>query len=203
MKYITNIDGLPVFYAYQRNNYKNKYFLKEKHRAGLSDQYRRPYQPGKIREYRYKSSPRANIQRVAYTTHKQDFIDWRKLLYQITIPNPYKSKVKTIKKPYKATFELLELKTDGRYYEFLMRDCIKNNIVTWGYLPNKEKIKEFLKQHPFPEDAIYSEKMFWEDFENKYGYISLVVEKRETAEFICNLCCALIIRRKISRRNKR
>jgi hypothetical protein len=205
MKYLLNVAGTPHFYAYQRNGYKQKYFIKETygHREGLSNLYRRNEQPNKLREYRYYiPSPKAKVQRPAYALYKRDFMDWTKLLYQIIVPQSYDSNaadIKMLNKPHKATFELLELKTDGRYYEYLIRDCIKNNIVTWGYLSSITKIKEYLKENPFPEDALYSEQMFWEDYENKYGYISIVVEKRETAEFICDLCAALIIRHKISK----
>ena len=66
--------------------------------------------------------------------------------------------------------------------------------MTWGSLPDAKEIKEYFEKKPFPKDALYSKRMFWEDYENKYGYISLVVEKRETAQFICDLCAALIMR---------
>lgn len=86
----------------------------------------------------------------------------------------------------------MELKTDGSRYEFLIRESVIDNIVIWECLPAVDTVKAYLKKHPFPEDKLYSEKEFLEDVEKAAGYIHLSVEKEETAEFICELCSALI-----------
>jgi hypothetical protein len=203
MNSYVNVGDTQHFYAYQRNNYEQSHFTQDTymHHEEISNQYHRLFQPIKVREYNYCiPMQRAKELKTDYTRYKQDFFDWARLLYQITIPNEYNANRANIKKPDKVIFELLELKTDGKNYELLIWDCIKNSIVTWGYLPNTEKIKEYLKKNPFPKDALYTEQMFWEDSENAYGYISLIVEKRETGQFICDLCSALSTRYKISKR---
>ena len=86
----------------------------------------------------------------------------------------------------------MELKTDGSHYEFILRESVMDNIVTWECLPDTDTVKEYLKEHPFPKDKLYSEQEFLEDVEKAAGYIHLWVEKRETAEFICDLCYELI-----------
>jgi hypothetical protein len=87
---------------------------------------------------------------------------------------------------------LMELKTDGSYYEFIIRESVMDNIVIWECLPAVDTVKEYLKKYPFPKDKLYSQKEFLEDVEKAAGYIHLLVKKRETAEFICELCSALI-----------
>ena len=88
--------------------------------------------------------------------------------------------------------ELMELKTDGSYYEFILRETVMNNIVIWGCLSDADTVKEYLKEHAFPEDTLYSEQEFVEEVAGSDSYIHLIVQKRETAEFICDLCCELI-----------
>ena len=87
---------------------------------------------------------------------------------------------------------LMELKTDGSRYEFIIRESVMDNIVIWECLPTVDTVKEYLKKHPFPKDEFYSQKEFLEDVEKAAGYMHLLVKKRETAEFICELCSALI-----------
>jgi len=87
---------------------------------------------------------------------------------------------------------LMELKTDGSCYEFLIRESIMDEILTWECLPDVDTISEYLKKHPFPNDKLYSKEEFLQDVEKASGYIHLVVGKRQTAEFICDLCSALI-----------
>jgi hypothetical protein len=62
----------------------------------------------------------------------------------------------------------------------------------WCGLPDADTVRQYLKKHPFPRDKLYPEKAFLEDVEKATGYIHLVVERQETAEFICDLCYALI-----------
>jgi hypothetical protein len=89
-------------------------------------------------------------------------------------------------------FELMELKTDGSHYEFLIRESIMDEIVTWEWLPGVDAVRQYLKKHPFPQDELYPEKAFLDDVQKATGYIHLVAERQETAEFICDLCYALI-----------
>ena len=67
-----------------------------------------------------------------------------------------------------------------------------DEIVRWECLPGVDAVKQYLKRHPFPQDKLYAEKAFLEDVAKATGYIHLVVERQETAEFICDLCYALI-----------
>jgi len=86
----------------------------------------------------------------------------------------------------------MELKTDGSHYEFILRESVMDNILTWECLPDVDTVKKYLKEHPFPKDKLYSEQEFLEDVEKAAGYVHLLVEKRETAQFICELCSELI-----------
>jgi len=87
---------------------------------------------------------------------------------------------------------LMELKTDGSHYEFIIKESVMDNIVTWECLPDADTVKRYLRKHSFPKDELYSEKAFLEDVDKASGYIHLLVEKKETAEFICDLCSELI-----------
>lgn len=86
----------------------------------------------------------------------------------------------------------MEQKTDSSHYEFMIRETIMNNIMTWEDLPHIDEVKEYLKNHPFPNDKLYSEDEFLEEVEGSGMFIWLQVEKRETAEFILNLIYELI-----------
>jgi len=39
---------------------------------------------------------------------------------------------------------LMELKTDGSHYEFIIRESVMDNIVIWEYLPAVDTVKESL-----------------------------------------------------------
>ena len=67
-----------------------------------------------------------------------------------------------------------------------------DDIVTWVCMPNVDTVKQYLRKHHFPKDSLYSEEDFLKDVEKASGYIHLVVDRRQTAEFICDLCYALI-----------
>ena len=86
----------------------------------------------------------------------------------------------------------MELKTDGSHYEFMIRETIVNNMMTWEDFPGVDGVKKYLKNHPFPKDKLYSEDEFLEEVEGSDMFIWLHVEKRETAEFILNLIYELI-----------
>ncbi len=57
-------------------------------------------------------------------------------------------------------FEFMEIKNDGSHYEFIIRETIMNNIVSWQDLPDVGAIKEYLKEHPFPKDKLCPEKEY-------------------------------------------
>jgi hypothetical protein len=72
-------------------------------------------------------------------------------------------------------------------YEFLIRETTVNRIAQWEDFPDEAVVREYLRKHRFPEDELYSEEEFVCQVGKAEGYIDLVVEKRETAEFICQL----------------
>jgi len=86
----------------------------------------------------------------------------------------------------------MELKTDGSHKEFILKESIGENIVTWECLPDVETIRKYLKGQKFPLDVCYSQKEFIEDAALAGGYVHLWVEKEETAEFIAELIHELI-----------
>jgi hypothetical protein len=95
--------------------------------------------------------------------------------------------IKFKRKKMRVGFELIELKTDGSCFMFIIRDSIWNNILGWKGLPEINDFKEYLKNHSFPEDRMYSEQDFLNDVGNREGFICFKVEKIETAEFICRM----------------
>lgn len=54
-----------------------------------------------------------------------------------------------------------------------------------------EKLKEYLKKYPFPKDKYYNEETFLEDLKCE-GYVCVIVEKRDTADYIANLFYDLV-----------
>ena len=86
----------------------------------------------------------------------------------------------------------MELKTQGWGYRFLIRDTATRRFVEWKDLPDVDSVQEYLRKHRFPKDKLYSEKAFLNDIEKASGYIHLLVEKKETAEYISELCGELI-----------
>ena len=86
----------------------------------------------------------------------------------------------------------MELKTDDSHKEFILKESIGDNIVTWECLPEIEIIRKYLQKHEFPEDKTYSIKEFIEDAAFAAGYIHLSVERQETADFIAELVYELI-----------
>ena len=87
---------------------------------------------------------------------------------------------------------LMELKTDGHHKEFILKESVGENIITWECLPDMQTVRKYLKKHRFPKDKAYSLKEFIEDAVCATGYIHLLVEKKETAEFIAELICELV-----------
>ncbi len=90
------------------------------------------------------------------------------------------------------TIRLMELKTNNKHKEFILKQSTSEKIIHWESLPDIEAIRVYLKHHPFPLDNCYSEQEFIEDASCASGYIHLWVEKEQTAEFICQLCSELI-----------
>jgi len=195
MKYITNVGGMPLLYGYRKNNYSRRYVTDKIQtcRNELSPRYLTPSFPKRLARYYYLCLlPREKSEKLADKKHRQDVLDWARLLNQLSLPCSNNHKEVAVKKSKKMVFELMELKTDESHYEFLIRESIMDEIVTWECLPDVDTVKEYLNKHPFPQDELYPEKAFLEDVAKAEGYIHLVVEKSETAEFICDLCYTLI-----------
>lgn len=195
MNYITNVARTPLLYGYRTDIYRHRYIADrvQTYREELLRQYAKPSSRGKLAEYHYIClSPRTRVQGSAIRKIGQDALDWARLLYQVSMPYSNNHKEVAVKKSKKMGIRLMELKTDGSHYEFLIRESIMDEIVTWECLPGVDAVKEYLKEHPFPQDKLYPEKAFLDDVAKTSGYIRLVVEKSETAEFICDLCSALI-----------
>lgn len=130
MNYIMNVAGMPLLYAYRRNRYTHKYITREpqRYRERLSRQYIQSYSPVKLAEYHYfLLSPRAKVRGLANKKRGQDVLDWARLLYQVLMSYSNNSKV-GVKKSQKMAFELMELKTDGSHYEFIVRESVMDNI---------------------------------------------------------------------------
>ena len=89
-------------------------------------------------------------------------------------------------------FELIEMKTDGSRYEFIIRETIMNEILRWDDFPEIDAVKKYLEKHHFPKDSLYTEEDFIEEIEGSDRYIHLIVEEPDTADFIINMCCELI-----------
>lgn len=195
MNYITNFAGMPLLYGNQRDSYRHRHVADrvQTYREELLRQYTRPSFRGKLAEYHYIClSPRARLQGSANKKSGQDILDWARLLYQVSLPYSKNCKEVGVKNSKKMVFELMELKTDESHYEFLIRESIMDEIVNWNCLPGVDAVKQYLRKHPFPQDELYPEKAFLDDVEKATGYIHPVVERQETAEFICDLYYALI-----------
>jgi hypothetical protein len=195
MKYITNIAGMSPLYAYGRGSYRHSYVAAEQrgYRDELPHQYKRPSSAARVAEYQYfLLSPRRKNHWLDNEKREQDFLGWAGLLYQVSLSYSNNHKEVKVKKPQKMGIRLMELKTDGSHYEFLIRESVMDEIVTWECLPDADTVRQYLKKHRFPKDRLYSEKVFLEDVAKATGYIHLFVERRRTAEFISDLCSALI-----------
>jgi hypothetical protein len=136
--------------------------------------------------------PKAEMQSLNEKTGGQYLDGWKRLFCRLSMACSNNFKEVDIEKSKKMGFELMELKTNGSHYEFLIRETIMNRIVEWEDLPDLDMVQEYLRKHIFPEDKCYSKETFLEEVEMAGGHICLLVEKQETAEFICRLCCELI-----------
>ena len=195
MNYITNIGGMPLSYTHGRGSYGHRYVAERprRYREELPRQYTRPSSRPQLAGYHYIClSPRPKDHSLDNKNNPQNAFDWASLLYQASLSYSKNCKGVGVKELEKMGIRLMELKTDGSHYEFLIRESIMDEIVTWECLPDADTVRQYLKKHRFPKDRLYSEKAFLEDVTKRTGYIHLFVERRRTAEFICDLCCALI-----------
>lgn len=60
-----------------------------------------------------------------------------------------------------------------------------------GAMLSEDKVKEYIKEHPFPDDKYYNGEIFLQDI-NSQGTIRIGVEKEKTAEYIAELFYDLI-----------
>jgi len=82
------------------------------------------------------------------------------------------------------------LKKDER--EFLFKVSATEHILHYEELMlDDERLKEYLKDNPFPQDKYYTKEIFLSDLSSE-GYISVICEKIETAEYVSNLIYELL-----------
>jgi hypothetical protein len=215
MKYIMRVTGEPVLYNYGKNDRRHSYVIEkqERYREELLRHYERPSPLTKSAKLYYLSeggsrllhgraretaggnlfiSYRTDFRALAKKKSGKDRDGWERFLYQL--PRAYSNISKNVaaEKSQKMGFELMELKTDGSHYEFLIREKITHRIVQWGDLPDVDTVREYLEKHLFPKDQCYLEEEFLDDVAAAKGYIHLPVEKRQTAEFIRDLIYELV-----------
>ena len=88
---------------------------------------------------------------------------------------------------------LMELKIDAEdRHEFLLKESISEEVLNWEYLLDVEEAKKYMEEDPFPQDKLYSKEDFLYDVEKAMGYIHLLVENIETAEYIQEMIYELI-----------
>jgi len=117
--------------------------------------------------------------------HLKEINFWRKLLgdeEQLTMPE-----IKAERRKLRVELKLIELKTDGNCFEFLIHETVRNKILGWCSLPDVDAFKEYLKKNAFPEYELYSEQNFLDNVENASGFMRLKVARKETAEFILKM----------------
>lgn len=205
----------PVLYGNRKNNRTHAYTTEKLHQyrerfprrnvrsSSLTKSLESQYIPRvksnllykKARKTAWKNSylfPKPETQLLNEKTCGQYLDGWKGLYYQHSMSCSENFKEVNIKKSQKMGFELMELKADGSYYEFFIRETTTNRIVEWKDLPDVDVVQEYLRKHIFPEDKLYTKEIFLEEVEMAGGHVCLLVEKQETAEFICRLCCELI-----------
>jgi len=101
---------------------------------------------------------------------------------QLTMPE-----IEVERRKRRVGLKLIELKTDGSCFEFLIHETVRNKILGWGWLPDVSVFREYLKKNGFPIDKLYSEQQFLNDVEQASGFIRLKVGRKNTAEFICKM----------------
>lgn len=92
--------------------------------------------------------------------------------------------IKDERKRLRMGFVLIELKTDTGCCEFIIKNTISNRILNWGGMPEAGTFKQYLSEHPWPKDMLYSEQQFLNDAGSLSGCMHLKVESKDTAEFI-------------------
>jgi len=95
--------------------------------------------------------------------------------------------IKKQRKDIRVKYMLIELKTDGSYFEYIFEDAVRKRILCWEAIKYFDKIEQYLREHLFPEDGIYSRQQFLDDIKSASGYMRLKVERKETADFMCNM----------------
>jgi len=195
----------------QRKRRKNRYFADkmQEYREQMLHQYERasgsaarPYRRSEAESRLLESKAMRTIGENSYSCGRiEDQIlpgksrkldDWEKIFSQVSLPYSISLKELDGEKLQTRVFELMELRTDGSHCEFLIRDSVMNRIIGWQDLPDVDTVREYLEQHPFPKDKCCSEEKFLKQVEGAEGFIHLVVEKRETAEFMLDLIYALV-----------
>lgn len=217
MKYITVTAGEPGLYGYRRNSYRCKQrnitaklqdyrekFLPRHERAPTIRKMAASYFVSRTEARPLNMQARRTSGRDCYLSlrtgtrafggkkAKGDVDGWERFFFQPIRTYSNNCKKVCVKKPQKMRFKLVELKTDGSHYEFLIRETIMNQIVEWEDLPDVDTVREYLRKLPFPKDKCYWKEDFLDEIEKTGGHIHLFVEKRDTAEFICKLCYELI-----------
>jgi|GEM_PF-1456142 len=215
MKYVT-IGGVEqVLYGYRKSEYGQRYIAPklQDYRERLPPQYGRISSLRTIASSYLASGAASELQRqkprricgpdcyisliagqgVSATGRNRKVADeWVRFFYQPVIIYSNNHNAMERKEPQKARYELVELKNEGCDYEFFIRNTTTKRFVEWKDLPDVDGMREYLRICPFPRDKCFSREKFLNELENEEGYILLRVEKRETAEFICELCDELI-----------
>lgn len=147
----------------------------------------------KARENYYLSLTTAS-QETAEKQCRKRADDWTRFFYKpVVIYSSHREQTKT-GESRRGRFELVELKNSGTHREFLIREAGTGRFVEWKDLSDVNAVRECLHGHGFPEDECYSREDFLNEVKNGRGKILLCVKKRATAEFILNLCHALLHR---------
>jgi len=215
MNYVTTKAIESVLRNYQTNNYRQRYvttklldctgrFTRRYQRAPAVRTMKVSYFVSRVESELLRRQARKNARANAYLfliaatqalagkKRREDADDWARFFYQPVVIYSNRRKEAEAKKSQQTRYELVELKNPGSHREFLIREGVTSRLVEWGDLPDVNAVREYLESHGFPEDQCYSEKQFLDEVENGRGEIFLCVEKRETAEFILNLCNRLI-----------
>lgn len=215
MRYIMRVVEKPVLYRNRKNNQTHAYTTEKLHKyrsrfprryvrsSSLTKSLESHYIPivksnllyKKARKTAWRNSylfPKPETQLLNEKTCGQYLYGWKRLFCQDPMTCSKIFKEEDLEKSKKMKFVLMELKTAGNHYGFLVIETTTNRIVEWEDLPDVDMVQEYLRKHIFPEDKYYFKETFLEEIEMTGGHICLLVEKRETAEFICRLCCELI-----------
>ena len=178
MRYIMRVVEKPVLYGYRKNNPTHAYTTEKlhKYRERLPRRYVRPSSLTKSLESHYIPRVKSNLL--------------------------YKKAQKTVwKNSYlfpKAEIQSSSEKTCWQYLDGWKRLFCQHSMACSENFKEVdiEKSKkigfELMELKTNGDDKCYSKEMFLDEVEMAGGHICLLVEKQETVEFICRLCCELI-----------